>query len=247
VVPLHARTDMTSGAEFQPRVSIPGDCINDLILEEDRSTVVLGPGLRRQGDDVVVAKAGVLRRRDPGWYWVDCHQKRYVPTRGENVIGVVLAKAGDTFKVDIGTSEAASLSYLAFEGATKKNRPNVQVGDIVYAKQLVASRDMEPELVCVDSYGKKAGLGVLAGGGFMFQLPLHTVRKLLSPKSVLLSTLGKHMVFEIAVGMNGRVWVRARTVKETICLANAVECAEFMNNDQIESMCNKLFDVLAGF
>ena len=69
----------------------------------------------------------MLRRRDPGWYWVDCHQKRYVPTRGENVIGVVLAKAGDTFKVDIGTSEAASLSYLAFEGATKKNRPNVQV------------------------------------------------------------------------------------------------------------------------
>ena len=50
-----------------------------------------------------------------------------MPTRGENVIGVVLAKAGDTFKVDIGTSEAASLSYLALEGATKKNRPNVQV------------------------------------------------------------------------------------------------------------------------
>jgi hypothetical protein len=31
-------------------------------------------------------------------------------------------------------SQIASLSYLAFEGATKRNRPNVNVGDIVYAQ-----------------------------------------------------------------------------------------------------------------
>ena len=37
-------------------------------------------------------------------------------------------------RVDIGTSEAASLSYLAFEAATKKNRPNVNIGDVVYSK-----------------------------------------------------------------------------------------------------------------
>ena len=36
--------------------------------------------------------------------------------------------------MDIGTAEPASLSYLAFEGATKRNRPNVSVGDLVYAK-----------------------------------------------------------------------------------------------------------------
>ena len=75
--------------------------------------------------------------------------------RGENVIGVVVGKGGDTFRVDIGSADNASLSFMAFEGATKKNRPNINVGDVVYAKLLVASRDMEPELVCVDSYGKK--------------------------------------------------------------------------------------------
>ena len=30
--------------------------------------------------------------------------------------------------------------------------------------------------------------------------------------------LGKTIPFEIAVGMNGRVWLRGRSVKETICL-----------------------------
>jgi exosome complex component RRP40 len=69
----------------------------------------------------------------------------------------------------------------------------------------------------------------------------------LSPDSLLLATLGKNIPFEIAVGMNGRVWVRARSVKETVCLANAVECSEFMTRQEIQAMCNKLCDVLAGF
>lgn len=52
---------------------------------------------------------------------------QYVPVKGDSVIGVVTARSGDIFKVDCGASEQASLSYLAFEGATKRNRPNVQV------------------------------------------------------------------------------------------------------------------------
>lgn len=56
-----------------------------------------------------------------------CVCAQYVPTKGDAVIGIVTAKSGDIFKVDVGGSEQASLSYLAFEGATKRNRPNVQV------------------------------------------------------------------------------------------------------------------------
>ena len=139
------------------------------------------------------------------------------------------------------------MSYLAFEGATKKNRPAVAVGDLVYAKLLVASRDMEPELVCVDSYGKKAGMGVLSGGGFMFSIPLHLVRKLLAPNSELLKILGSNTPFEVAVGMNGRVWVRARSVKETMILAQAMECSEYMTKEEVKTMCDKISDLLAGF
>ena len=93
-----------------------------------------------------VTKPGVMRRRmvsEKKCFWVDVHSKRYVANRGENVIGVVTAKMGDTFRVDIGTAEPASLSYLAFEGATKRNRPSVNVGDLVYAKLLVASSHTE--------------------------------------------------------------------------------------------------------
>jgi len=100
-------------------VVVPGDNVRQL-TDKDQQQVILGPGLRREGESVMVIKPGLLRRRDPGVYWVDSHQKRYVANRGDNVLGVVVAKAGDTFRVDIGTSEPASLSYLAFESATKK-------------------------------------------------------------------------------------------------------------------------------
>lgn len=43
------------------------------------------------------------------------------------VLGVVLEKHLENAKVDLGSAVPASLSMLAFEGATRKNRPNIQV------------------------------------------------------------------------------------------------------------------------
>lgn len=52
---------------------------------------------------------------------------QYIPVKGDSVIGIITHKSGDNFRVDIGGSEPASLSYLSFEGATKRNRPDVKV------------------------------------------------------------------------------------------------------------------------
>jgi hypothetical protein len=52
-----------------------------------------------------------------------------------------------------------------------------QIGDLVFAKLLIASIDMEPELVCVNSLGENVGLGVLSTSGFLFTVPLHHIRK----------------------------------------------------------------------
>ena len=231
----------------EARLVMPGE---DISLDS-KAGLVVGPGLRREeGERILVTRPGLLRTKNVNEKevcWVDCHSKRYVATRGENVIGGVLAKGGDIFRVDIGTAEPASLSYLAFEGATKRNRPNVSVGDIVYAKLLVASSYTESELVCVDSYGKKAGMGVLTGGGFMFSVSLNLVRKLLSPDCCLLNKLGETAPFEVAVGMNGRIWMRARSVKETMVLAQALQAAELMTNSEIAAMCHKLSDVLSAY
>lgn len=63
------------------------------------------------------------------------------------MIGVVTSKGGDTFKVDIGAADLAQLSYLSFEGATKRNRPNVKSGDLIYGTITIASKHTEPEVI----------------------------------------------------------------------------------------------------
>ncbi|KAK2120003.1 Exosome component 3 [Saguinus oedipus] len=124
LLPEQEDAEGPGGAGVRPLSLNAGAC--------SRVRFICGPGLRRCGDRLLVTKCGRLRHKEPGAggggvYWVDSQQKRYVPVKGDHVIGIVTAKSGDIFKVDVGGSEPASLSYLSFEGATKRNRPNVQV------------------------------------------------------------------------------------------------------------------------
>jgi exosome complex component RRP40 len=55
------------------------------------------------------------------------HSLQYVPSPEDSVLGIVMEKIGDNYKVDIGSSAPASLSILGFEGATRRNRPILPV------------------------------------------------------------------------------------------------------------------------
>ncbi|XP_028272794.1 exosome complex component RRP40 [Parambassis ranga] len=202
--------------------------------------VVCGPGLRRSGDRLLVSKSGVLRHKQPNVFWIDSQQRRYVPAKGETVIGIVTAKSGDVFKVDVGGSEQASLSYLAFEGATKRNRPNVQVGDLVFAQFIIANKDMEPELVCMDSSGRANGMGVFGGGGLLFTVSLGLVRRLLSPHNEVRADLEQLFPCELVVGMNGRVWTRASTVQQTLIIANLLQSCDTMTSQQRQQLFRRV-------
>jgi len=225
-------------------VVMPGDAVKLDLPTNAREKIIIGPGLRRDGDTIYASKSGVLKKRAPAIYYVDSYQRRYIPSRGEDVVGVVVQKAGDIFKVDIGGSDLASLSYLAFEGTSKKNRPDVHVGDAVFAKLLVASKDTEPELVCVDSHGKKGKLGVLDPSGMLLTCSLSLVRKIRNPDNPFLNEFAKEQAYEIAIGMNGKVWIRAKSVKETIALANAVLAAEFTPHNEMRSLCSNISKIV---
>lgn len=80
------------------------------------------------------------------------------------VIGIVTARLADAYRIDLGSNSTAVLNSSGFEGATKKNRPNLLVGDVVFARVSVASKDLEPELVCFDEANKPEGFGEIKGG-----------------------------------------------------------------------------------
>lgn len=213
------RLDLSGGSNASdPVIVMPGDTLEKYISKD---TSMLGPGLMRNDDKVVACKSGILKMRNNNLFWIDCHQKRYVATKGECVIGIVRSKASLHCRVDINSADLATLSLLAFEGANKRNKPNLNVGDIIYAKILSASKHIETELVCVNSNGKKDGLGLIGDkGGTMINVSIDTVRILLSPHCDLLEKLGQIYRYEIALGMNGRVWINSSEASTIIRVIN---------------------------
>ena len=95
------------------RVVIPGDLVTEI---PDEKKVILGPGLTREGVQVRVVKCGLLRvkgvQSNHPVFWVDTQTRRYVPAKGENVLGIVTAKGGDNFRVDIGKKTINHQSYF---------------------------------------------------------------------------------------------------------------------------------------
>lgn len=56
------------------------------------------------------------------------------------------------------------------------------------------------------------------------------------PDNPIIALLARHMPFEICVGMNGRVWVKAASQKFTVLLANTIRTADSMTLEQTQEM-----------
>jgi len=156
---------------------------------------------------------------------------KYVPAVGDLVICTVQRSGPDYYHVAISDYSAnAILPQLAFEMATKKTRPQLHHGALVYARVCLANRHMDPELECVSpTTGKADGLGPLVGG-MLYDISLGMARRLLMRKSVeegkvvMLDELGSAgLAFETAVGRNGKLWVNSESVKTVLIVGRAVK------------------------
>ena len=73
-------------------------------------------------------------------YFVKQNLRRYRPALEDRVVGIVEERAGsdgaggDLYRINIGASHPALLSNLQFEGATKRNKPSFQPGQLLYAR-----------------------------------------------------------------------------------------------------------------
>lgn len=100
------------------------------------------------------------------------------------------------------------LDSVEFNGATKRNKPNLKVGDVIFAKVASVNKFMAPVLTCKSKTCKKdwtsgeSTYGDLKGG---VDLTVHPqVLELLRRDKSLFEQLKKHVSFEIAVGSNYR-------------------------------------------
>ncbi|KAI4091315.1 MAG: hypothetical protein LQ344_004174 [Seirophora lacunosa] len=214
---------------------MPGEVLSGDILPipSNRSVALkLGPGLRHiPPSTVTTTLAGPLCvDRKKNAVWVENNRGRYIPQPNDVVIASVHHSSTDWYHCAITPHTAfALLPQLAFEGATKKTRPQLTSGSLIYARILSASKHLDPEIVCYNpSTGKSEGMGELRGG-MVFDVSLGMARRLLLNKQreegglVVLDELAGELAFEIAVGRNGKVWVKADGVKATLVVGKALQ------------------------
>ncbi|MBA0855347.1 hypothetical protein Goshw_012331 [Gossypium schwendimanii] len=221
----------SSPASFVDSTVVPGDVVLDLSSMTNQ-TIKLGGGLRQDCDAISAMKAGTLRFSKPNKYWIESSQKRYVPCVEDTILGIVVDSKADNFLIDIKGPAMGFLPVLAFEGGTRRNIPKFEVGTLLYLRVVKANFGMNPELSCTDASGKAAEFGPLKDG-YMFETSTGLSRKLLSsPACPVLEALGKKLSFEIAVGLNGRVWVNAASPDTIVVVANAIMKSECLSEAQ---------------
>lgn len=234
--------------EVGSHVCLPGEPILQL---EDHAVLVIGSGIAKagrrtlqntDGEVLVATVCGPLMRERglPGQPWVYrvVSGGRYRPKRGDPVVATVTKVLPMSYMVSIGGAHAAVLDGLAFDGASKSSRPRLRVGDHVYCHVAVADADADVVVSCC-AFGNmeakewttgESTFGVLQRGCVVRVAPSYA-KSLTSESSLILSLLGQRAAFEVAVGCNGRVWVRgvstdprveqSRTVAVAACIVES--------------------------
>ncbi|KAJ5551117.1 hypothetical protein N7535_000940 [Penicillium sp. DV-2018c] len=233
-----------------PAVLLPSDEVPREHLPTDNSNPLrLGPGLRILSQPSSKGSDHVLTATQAGLLSIDAKRnavslltfpnRRYIPTVNDFVIAQIHHSSVDFFHCVITPHTAhALLGQLSFEGASKKTRPMLKQGEMVYARvqSVGVGAGAEVELTCVSAATGKAegGMGPLTGG-MIFDVSTGMAARLLRASSapventdpieglVVLSELGKKLEslggFEIAVGRNGKVWVDCSDAAESAAKA----------------------------
>lgn len=237
-------------------IVLPGDDVTDHVKEIQR-VPKLGTGLRFCNDRVLATCAGRLERRsNNNTYFVQQNIQRYRPQLEDRVVGIVEDRVasdgagGDVYRVNIGGPHPALLSNLSFEGATKRNKPNLQTGMLMYARVKSVPATMDPTLSCQlgphdggiprkDWMTNEGTYGELKGGTAT-KISLGLARELLDPKNVVLQELSKSLAFEVCIGVNGWMWIHSTRPEYTILIQNAIKNSQVMTEAQVRGMVKSL-------
>ena len=198
------------------------------------------------------------------WY-IQQNIHRYRPMVDDRVLAIVEDRlgpdgaGGDLYRMNIvNGSHPAVLSNLEFEGATKRNKPALVTGMLLYARVVSTGVTVatDPTLSCMlgprdvglprkDWMTNEGTYGELKGGT-VCRISLGLARELMHPDNLVvreLATRGK-LAFELCVGVNGLLWIHSGRPETTIMIQNAIRNSEVLTEEQVRSMVKKLVDTM---
>ena len=129
----------------------------------------------------------------------------YFPKVGDMIIGKVINKYAFSYELDINAYTYGNLDALEFDGATKRNRPNLEPNTLVYCRVKELCKHNKPILSCISPVHKKAWttgesyFGPLKEG-YLCEVTKKQIKYLQDKNCELLNKLGEMFEFEIITG-----------------------------------------------
>ncbi|KAI5966312.1 RRP40 [Candida pseudojiufengensis] len=201
-------------------IIIPGDKL-PIETQESTTKTTIGPGIYKipRTSKIIPTTAGYLEidqkyHQNSKLTYIESKTKRYIPHNNDFVIGTIVGTIGEYYKVNLQNfSSSILLNFFAFPNTNKKNRPNLKNGQVIYGRIVNDDNDstFETEIECFDGSNNKesGGFGILDDSGYIFNISMNFARELLyNSKSPVLELLAQKLKFEIAIGINGKIWLK---------------------------------------
>lgn len=81
---------------------------------------------------------------------------QYIPKVGDLVIGTIKTKTSESYILDIGAPLDITLGGLEFDNATKRNKPNLKQGSVVFCRVESYSKHLGGKASCINKTAKSS-------------------------------------------------------------------------------------------
>jgi len=172
--------------------------------------------------------------------------KYYSPKVDDVVLGIIVQKSAEFYKVDINSYTHAILNTKDFEGATKKSKPNLNLGDLVFARVYKVNKFDTPILSCISSNEHKnwasgeSFFGLIKGGNLFNFDKIHTW-DFYREENFTFNRLKDMVSYEIVVGFNGRMWIKSENSQDIQKIFELLIKSLSSSEDEMEKAIHQAF------
>ncbi len=194
-------------------IVLPGD---ELIESID---FLAGHGTYREGKKIFSKVVGILKKRDHVISVVPVAGK-YMPKKGDYVIGEIDYVSVSNWKVDIGHPTNAMLPVSGVEEYIERDADLTKYfkrGDLILARVDAVTKNMNATISMKDKRARKLF------GGRVIEITPMKVPRLIGKEGTMISQIKDKSGCIINVGQNGRVWIKGDNVDLAIKAIRMVE------------------------
>ena len=207
-----SETPMESSGSLRPIV-IPGEAVGGPGLKP-------GPGTYIEGGQVFAAQLGIRNEHD-GLVSVIPLNGRYIPQRGDAVIGEVVDLGPSHWLVDINSPYPAPLHatespWRVEFGDTSRY---LKVGDVIMGHVLSVDEIKRVQLTMQEREARRLN------GGIVMEISPTKVPRVIGKQGSMISLLTELTGCHIYVGQNGRIWLDGED-RDTAVAASAIRLIE---------------------